>query len=113
MVRRMGVVEDVLSAVVPEALMQVSAAAVLCIVPFGHKAGGQILLHADLFRPIAEEHRAVGGDQWRSVAQVHLIHAGTMLAVVALDVDAALVHQSSDFSDDELVPTGAIDAIAA
>src|SRR5579859_293334 len=112
-VRAGCVVEYVLPLRVPEALVQVAAIAVFLGEGLCHEARRQPIQQTQLLYAVPEEQRAVGGLQSRRMAQVHLVHALAVLAIVALDWHAVRVHHAPQPSDDELVAGGTVQAVAA
>src|SRR5258708_39820830 len=111
--RALGGVEDVVSRGVPEALVQVTAVTVFPGEGLGHEARRQPFEPAELFRAVAKEQRAVGGLESRRMANVHLVHAFAVLAVIALDGHAVRIHLPAQPSDDELVAGGPVQAVTA
>ena len=91
---------------VPQANVRMPAAAVFLVVPLGHKGGSQTHLMADFFDTRFKEHSFVSGSHRIVIANVHLIHARAMFAIVAFDLNAIIAHVTRNAPQQALIRAG-------
>ena len=92
--------------------MDVAAAAVHAVGVLRHERRHGAGPREHLLGRALEQHAAVGGFEGAGIAQVHLVHALAVLAVVALDLDAVGVHLAAQPADDLIVDAGVADRVA-
>src|SRR5579885_1193715 len=97
---------------VPQAHMRVATATIFLVVPLGHEGCGIAHLVADFFHASLEKHGLVSRGDSLIIAQVHLVHARAMLAVVAFDKDSRIAHHTSNTAKQGIVGARLADGIA-
>src|SRR5260370_8438460 len=87
--------EIAFQAAIPQAYMRMPTASIFLVIPLGHEGCCQTHLVTNFFDSGFEEHRSIASLQSIGIADVHLVHTGSMFAVVALDIDITVTHHTS------------------
>src|SRR5260221_9430343 len=87
-------------------------ASIFLVIPLGHEGCRQTHLVTNFFDAGFEEHCSIASLQSIGIADVHLVHTGSMFAVVAFDIDIAVAHHTSDASQQMIVGAGLADGEA-
>ena len=103
--------EIAFAAEIPQANVGMPAAAIFLVIPLRHKGRRQSHLVTDFFHARLEEHGFVAGGERVIIAQVHLIHAGAVFAVVPLDKDAVVAHHTCNAAQQVFVSTRLADGV--
>src|SRR5258708_12414748 len=92
--------------------MRMPTASIFLVIPLGHEGCRQTHLVTNFFDAGFEEHCSIASLQSIGIADVHLVHTGSMFAVVAFDIDIAVAHHTSDASQQMIIGAGLADGVA-
>src|SRR5260370_12409990 len=95
--------EIAFQAAIPQAYMRMPTASIFLVIPLGHEGCCQTHLVTNFFDAGFEEHCSIASLQSIGIADVHLVHTGSMFAVVAFDIDIAFTHHTTHSSHQLLV----------
>src|SRR5713226_2868132 len=104
--------EIAFQAAIPQAYMRMPTASIFLVIPLGHEGCRQTHLVTNFFDAGFEEHCSIASLQSIGIADVHLVHTGSMFAVVAFDIDIAVAHHTSDASQQMIIGAGLADGVA-